>query len=231
MQEMLSLYRLGINHILRLGDIRYGERTHKMGSSEGVQVVKSKVLVANRAREVALVIRDVKIMASTPDIDKNCINKAEKYYQVWRRLKAAGLPVVDTVRLVSPDQVALSDVTRNGAAIYDKYTVRGLYHGFHKPHPNDETFKDFDLSDVEKEALQIAARAEQHDIGLALDDPLHLVYERDQTWRLMMLDIGQVRLDTRSFYVKGRNGPAVNDFMDQLHYIQDTLRKDYYIGS
>lgn len=84
--------------------------------------VEATVFSRFRSKEIKLVSKRPANFYYTDDpLFQN--DKALLYYQIWFRLKLAHLPVVNTVRISSHDEVMMSDLTADGSVLYDKHAL------------------------------------------------------------------------------------------------------------
>lgn len=117
---------------------------------------------------------------------------ADRFINIWTRLKAADIPVVPTVRKISDAEVAMTDLTRYGSIIYGKHQASNI-----EALPTDPlsltihaAFLRINPSQFEQLTRKIFDNATRNNILLAFDDPLDLVVKPNGSWYLIALDIG-----------------------------------------
>lgn len=192
-------------------------------TSEHLSRLHADFLYGTKKRQIKLVSKLPRVFSRRLD---NHADYAKEYYGIWSRLKKAGLPVVPTVRRVSKEEVAMTDLTADGSIFYDKNTntnLRLMYdNAAYSAHPFDKKFLSLNTRSVIKRAETILDKANRESIALALDDPLSLLVHPDGTWDIYVLDIGGTQFDTKT--VKFKNKVNLRTFKEQLESIKRYLR-------
>lgn len=115
------------------------------------------------------------------------------YYDIWKRLINAKIPVVDNLWLVSASTVAMTDMTAMGGRFYDKYEYFSERLFRQNPDKIDRVFGQLKRGHVLNTVREILNNANEHLIALNTDDPLSLLVRPDNSWRVVALDISGTR--------------------------------------
>lgn len=166
---------------------------------------KEKLRLRIGKKELSLIKRQVESPKMVPEIlgfgedVYRGKSPAEQYAIALKMLQDRNLPVVSTVRIVSENEVAVTDVVAKGGVVYDakednlKIMSPETY-GERQPTELDPIFCRLDFERVRQEGEEIAKRASTSGVGLPQDGPLHLVLRPDGSWDLMILDIAFVKI-------------------------------------
>lgn len=119
---------------------------------------------------------------------------ASEYLYNWRAFKAAGLPVVPTVRINEQTGTLLvTDIKADGSEIYGKAMAYNLDEElFRRRIEVDARFLHLmqnELGDIERRVKEYVALADAHSLGLPFDDPFELVVHPSGSWNLLILDL------------------------------------------
>jgi hypothetical protein len=206
-----------------------GGRTKQFGvvSEEEIPLgynPKKKVELSIGERGLSLV---VKHLFSQSFADKNAAAGkplADRYIEMWEEMKKAGLPVVETVRIASDKDVAMTDLTRYGD-LYGKHT--SFQQGVP---PTSEQFLQLNIEEIKTKAEEVAKMAASNDIILPFDDPMVLLVSPQGNWRLIVLDIesGYIKCkhpqDPLCHTIEEENLAYVYNFCNRLRELQNQLR-------
>lgn len=130
-------------------------------------------------------------------------------YRKWLAMKAAGLPVVPTMRQTDRDTVVMTDLRADGSELYGKglggYILDRIQLRTVRPrekHPLDDRFLELmrspqDLQKIMDKAAEYAQMANAAGILLPEDDPFELVIHPDRSWDLVCLDIESAMIGSR----------------------------------
>ncbi len=198
------------------------------GGGEEKYKVTATMEYGSRKREVFLVDRR---------------EQTDLYVENWQGFRAAGLPVVPTLRKSSFNSLWVTDVTVNRSYPYGKNvwgTVKDEYNVVDKDRPLDSVFievtADNNFPAIDTAVANYTEIANQADIFLPYDDPFEVLIHPSGTWQLIMLDIHNGMLNNE-FYpnrvVRKKNGEYVANFLEQLHDLHDIFvaaQKDSYEG-
>jgi len=143
------------------------------------------------------------------------LSYADTYVLAWKTLKERGFPVVKTVRKVSSEKVATSNLVADLlTSVYDQkidmVDVRDTM-------PLDKEFVKIPIAEVGEKAEVLLNLANKNGVDLATDGPFHIVVEPNNNWYLILLDIGKVRI-----YKNPRNLTSTSKH-DNRYYIGKTV--------
>lgn len=153
---------------------------------------------------------------------------ADRFIAIWQTIKAAGIPVVPTLRKVSSDQVVMTDLTRDGSMVFGK-------HQAHWPEllPNDpaswEIYKNLfriPRQDIAESMQTIADRATSNQIALPRDQGIDIVVHPTGKWHLIALDIGNSRIrQDRPSEIQEVNNVRAGEFMRTIRFLRRQFRQ------
>jgi hypothetical protein len=143
------------------------------------------------------------------------LSPAETYCLAWKTLKDRGLSVVPSVRIVSRNEVATTNLSADEiTSIYDQ-KIDAL--GGRDVFPMDTGFVKIPMDKIKKEGEILQKRANQMGVELMSDGPFHIVVREDGTWYLILLDIGKVRI-----YAKPKNMPNCVE-KNNVYYVRQAI--------
>lgn len=143
-------------------------------------------------------------------------NTADSYIVKWQEMKAAGLPVVPTLRKASDSSVLMTDLTHDGSELYGK--SRNWYPSAHNSKLKD-VFDSLDLKKIEDAAKKIAEQASKNGIGLPDDDPMELLIHPDGSWEIIILDLTET-VSEPSNKINRINRLGVHNFLKFIHALR-----------
>ncbi len=205
--------------------------------------VHTELVVANRTPvgggfenkwqlEASVAGRDISLLERTYD---------RGYIDAWIGFRAAGMPVVPTLRTNAETSLLVTDVKANGGEAYGKalqlITSGALDEQRTRPRQQiDEIFMDLtginNFPAIEEEAQRLLDRANASNLRLPYDDPFELVVNPNGTWKLMTLDLrfAKVQDAVRGNPIlleeaKRLNALHVDDFLMALRSLHEYFSK------
>lgn len=160
---------------------------------------KKYLQLEKRGHEISLVKREISTEEMLPimkGFNEGELGDtlAEKYAFAVRLMKKRGMPVVDTVRVISDNEVAVTNVVANGGWVFDLKTERlKLYlpntYGERTRKYDDTIFK-INEEELKQKINLIGENATANGIQITDDSPFHIVINHDdQNYSVNCLDI------------------------------------------
>ena len=160
----------------------------------------------------------------------------KEYLSTWQSFKAAGLPVVPTVRInEETGAVLVTDIKADGSETYGKATLynheRWL---FRRRREIDTLFLRLMEPDtfpiLERRVRECITIANAHALLLPFDDPFELVVHPDGNWEVMILDLRHGKAvetqDPERAKVAQTNEELGETFLDWLKSLRDRFIED-----
>lgn len=170
-------------------------------------------------REMKLVVktldRDVFIEIGSDEVP------ADKYMEFRQRLVDAGIPTVPSIRKISSNEVAMTDLTADGSGLYGKNRD---YQLIDEPVATDKFFRSLDFTEVFREVREIIDKADKASIVIPQDDPFELLVHPDGTWNLIILDVSQLETARNPSIAHTRNIWSQRLFEDYLREIKRKIK-------
>lgn len=205
--------------------------------SEHKEKVGGKVKRGNQSRNIFLVERGFGDSVSSKMQKKFT---ASNYIFLWREFKAAGLPVVPTLRKTERGTILVTDEKAKGGHVFGKGFVlsgnKDLATGLTSEDLTDNGVEFYlnilenSSEEIKSQAIAYANLATENAILLPYDDPFELVVEKNGEWRLVILDLSNGEI--KSFKHEGdkeklnaENLLLVSNFMEHLRKVQLMLKK------
>lgn len=122
----------------------------------------------------------------------------ENYIDTWTAFRAAGMPVVPTLRRNAENSLLVTDVKADGSEVYGKalnlIVTQQVDEQRTRARPEiDKIFTDLthprSFPDIQNEAWRLLHRANDNALRLPYDDVFELVVHPDGTWDLITLDL------------------------------------------
>lgn len=122
---------------------------------------------------------------------------SQRFEEIWTVARQAGLPVPD-LYILSDEVIAFPDLSSDGSVFFGKAAAgqrRDLLHqaANHDRQTSSEVSMlppDFDFNSVKQAADEIVRKATTAQIRLPRDGALELLIRPDQTWELVILELG-----------------------------------------
>lgn len=168
-----------------------------------------KILENEPGREIRLVRKKIEVMSGVPEGKTN----AQAYFEKWQGIKNSGLPTVPTMRVISNNEVIMTDLTADGSVIYGKHDEKDLTK--RTSPPADKLFMRINTQAIEVRARQIQKMADKQNITLPTDsDPFVLVVHPNGSWELVVLDVDMARFNDPE--ARTKNKELVSDFLNGI---------------
>lgn len=224
-EEMLPLQNIGTGRSIQATTVNR-ERLPD-DSNERMERICLKIpgKRPDRVRIVKMIVKRINNLTISDEEER--MPFADIWISKWKTLKAAGIPVVPTIRRVSDTEVAMTDLSADGSGVYGKADITEE----RIRRNTDRKLMEIDLNKVIEKTQEIATRANQSGILLAMDDALVLVVHPDGNWEVMALDIGHT--ERREDFLKtvhpshaeNWNEEAVSFLIGYLNAIKDKILK------
>lgn len=203
-----------------------GSSIQNIASTENVYRLSGSIKKGRRSRSISVYTKMPKIET----IDKFTQLTAQDYYNTWKKMQEAQLPVVPMLRRITDYEVAITDLTANGSVLYDKGALWEMSPPFEvrKKQPTDSAFIEIPLLEVCEQAKKIISRATEHRIVLPPDDLMSLVVNPNGEWHLIMLDYSMIKFRSRFFgkyFTERENRKSLEYFMKIMGTLQEELRR------
>lgn len=167
---------------------------------------------------------------------------SEEYAFSIQLLLQRGLPVPPTVRILSPTEVVVTDVVAGGGLVYDvkAQAMEKMYYAQNRDRSqiahNDTVFLSTDQQEATMQAIAIGNLATEQAVLLAEDSPFHIVFDSQQNWELMILDIAKMKIAESQEHFRTYladlgidlqmyNTTIVDRWVRSVKSLQDFLRK------
>lgn len=132
--------------------------------------------------------------------DRSNMNLAQSYTFAADVLRSRGMPIMPTTRMVSNDQVVVSDMMPKDGAIYDikeqllTRVFSGKRNGNDALLGTDQLLLQINDKELVRDVLDISERASNNAILLPEDSPYHVVINASGAWKIMILDISKMSI-------------------------------------
>lgn len=169
----------------------------------------------------------------------------ERYVDTWEEFRAAGLPVVPTLRVAETEghkSLLVTDLKADGSELYGKGLLVTLSQGDVRERPPiemvDRRFLELtspaNIEQIQAQANEYAAVADKNEMILPIDDPFELLIKPDGAWGLIIVDLywgGKISKDYIAATL-GMGGVDLNtqrlveQFINNLHAIRKQLQQE-----
>lgn len=189
-----------------------------VNSAEGITKVLGTISSVE-GHLVHLVVKTPRLLYLPGEMPEDKRDKpAEVFFEIWKRLKAANLPVVNNMWLLSDEAVAMTDLTAKGGTTFDRNSLFDLMVNRRAASPEDASFMNIDLVEVNAQVDELAQKASESKVAISFDDPMSLIIYPDGRWRIVLLDIGGTRFNYSN--AQEHNKQAANRFKSSLEGIR-----------
>lgn len=171
---------------------------------------------ARASREVTLVFK------------KPGIISADEYIENWRIAKQAGLPVINTLRKIDEETVAMMDLTADGSKFYGNIYAKSLRlkeQTVNLDDPIDSIFLrviDNDSEVIRKKLEDYVELANKNSVELPRDDCFELLVHPDGSWNVVLLDLTElfkVENDSSDSWIRSNL-----EKVQQFEFIENRIR-------
>jgi hypothetical protein len=159
-----------------------------------------------------------------------------EYKKSWNVFRQAGIPIVPSLRVSknNPDEIYLTDLTANGSEIYGKSVYFKILNGknhesFNPSFKLAKAFSKIPYESIEQEVERVVKIANQNNIFLPWDDAFELVIKPDGKWNLVVIDLGEARLQRNEhvFETEDSNTEYSNDFLKRIKWLQEHFQSRF----
>jgi hypothetical protein len=206
------------------------ENKHQMGGNFDKRKVEAVIEPTNDRREsnkMRLVLKQVMLGHDNILAKDNSKSIAEKYVEIWKMFKEAGIPTVSSMRVVDDDTVAMGDMTADGSQFFGKARSEEVWYFKElKERPLTEMenkFMKIEPEEIEAEFERIQNIAWNKGLRLPSDDLFDILVHPDGSWQLLVIDLS---------YAKLRKDESVDELKDENKLVVEDVNtmRDYYLN-
>lgn len=188
---------------------------------EKLQRVRGCIDFGGKQHSLSLISR-LPSYSTTTCVDPVRKDPVADFCSIWASLKQAKIPVAATLRKTATSEVMVTDYCSSGGCLYDKHAAYCVEDKTRQAGQLDQIFVELNPQEIKDRAEVILSTATEARISMHYDDPLNLVVFPNGKWRLVALDIGHVKLNSRTAWSDNIHG--LEYLMSYMDILRNSIR-------